>query len=355
MLIEREVEFAIKFRMRCEFCRAGNWLAAEDYVGSAESMMNCTSCGDEFNFGPALIELTDAEDPALDDAVLPRLAWYHSSTEPEWPSLTKPIPVDQPRRLRESGWREDQLKRHQTKWENQAIHLGTYEAAMDSMLRRMRNQGDQDSLFYLHRVRLRSDLMIERGWRDENSAEAAKVTTFDLEDLGVDGIRYLNAYEAIGSLSLAVVRSAIASTQHVVLPVAAIVGEPDEDTVVQLRALRDKVQAVVAAPAGDAVTPLAKLRQKRNVQNGKVAPVVPPQAYDGIREMEAFAADRYLQGLSPVTREDFLRSLKSPKADGSYESDRAWLEKFMGLAALLTRSGEVQQALASQPWKPISV
>jgi hypothetical protein len=62
MLIEREVEFASKFRIRCEFCRAGNWLTAEDYVGSAESMMNCTSCGDEFNFGPALIELTDAED-----------------------------------------------------------------------------------------------------------------------------------------------------------------------------------------------------------------------------------------------------------------------------------------------------
>jgi hypothetical protein len=66
-------------------------------------------------------------------------------------------PVDQLRRLRESGWREDQLKRHQKKWENQAIHLGTYEAAIDSMLRRMRNQGDQDSVFYLHRVRLRSD------------------------------------------------------------------------------------------------------------------------------------------------------------------------------------------------------
>lgn len=61
--------------MRRVSCKAGNWLSAEDYVGSPESMMACTNCGDEFNFGPAVIALTDGEDPPLNDAVLPKLAW----------------------------------------------------------------------------------------------------------------------------------------------------------------------------------------------------------------------------------------------------------------------------------------
>ena len=44
----------------------------------------------------------------------------------------------------------------------------------------------------------------------------------------IDGIRYLNAHEAIGSLSLAVVRNAIESTQNVTVPDAGLAGPPDE-------------------------------------------------------------------------------------------------------------------------------
>jgi hypothetical protein len=57
-----------------------------------ESMMKCTSCGDDFNFGPAVIELADPEDPALDDMTVPQLAWYHTTTDPDWPRSSKYIP-----------------------------------------------------------------------------------------------------------------------------------------------------------------------------------------------------------------------------------------------------------------------
>ncbi|MET3142528.1 UNVERIFIED_ORG: hypothetical protein ABIB13_002245 [Arthrobacter sp. UYEF2] len=349
MLIERPVDFANGFRMCCVNCRASNWLSPEEYAESPESMMNCSSCGDAFNFGPAVIELADAEDPALDDTAVPQLAWYHTTTDPEWPGPSKIIPEGQLQGLRAIGWREDQLKRHQKKWENQAIHLGTYEAAIDSMLRRMRNQDDQHSVFYLHRVRLRPDLVIEPGWRDENSAQAASVTTFDLASQGIDGIRYLNAYEAIGSLSLAVVHNSIESTQRIVLPIAPIVGKPDEDVLAQLGVLRDQVCTTFAEHLDDELTPLAKLRQGRAAQTGKAAAMVPLEVYGVIRKMEALAADNYLQGLSPVAKDNFLRSLHSPGPGATYEKDRAWLEKFMGLAALLTHHEEVQQFLTVQP------
>lgn len=245
---------------------------------------------------------------------------------------------------------EDRVEGFRRRHENQAIHVGTYEAAVDSMLRRMRNQGDQGSVFYLHRVRLRPDLVIEPGWRDENTGEAAQITSFDLADHGIDGIRYLNAYEAIGSLSLAVVRNAIESTQKVTVPVAGLASRPDEKALKQLRALRDHVQEIVAKHSNDDLSPLAKLRRKHT---GRSAPLAPPGAYDRIRRLERFAAERCLAGLSPVAPEDFLRSVESPKPEGSYGMDRAWLEKFTGLAALLTRPEEVQSVLTSQPWKEI--
>jgi hypothetical protein len=198
MLIERRVDFANGYRMRYESCRASSWLAAEDYADSPEAMMTCSNCGEAFNFGPAVVDLRDAEDAALDDNRLPQLAWYHTTTEPGWPLPSKPITADELEALRKRGWPEERLDSYRRRHESQALHLGTYEAAIEPMLRRMRNQGDRNTQFYLHRVRLREALAIEPGWRDENSAEAAALTSIDLAIQGVDVIRYLNAYESIG-------------------------------------------------------------------------------------------------------------------------------------------------------------
>lgn len=338
--------------MRCVHCSFINSLSAEDYVGSAEAMMACTKCGDDFNFGPAVIALTNSEDPALDDAALPKLAWYHTTTDPEWPRSMKPLADDELQHLRERArWSEDQIERYRIPRENQAIHLGTYEAAVDSMLRRMRNQGDQQSVFYLHRVRLRPDVVIEPGRRDENSAIAAKITIFDLANDGVDGIRYLNAYEAIGSLSLAVVREVIESTQSVVLPVSELVSPPDNQTLMHLRSLRDEVSATVARHSNNALTPLDKLRQRsRHLAHQPTKSLVPPEAYNGIRMMEQFAADLYLENMSAVAKDVLLRSLQSPRPEDSYHQDSAWLEKFIGLSMLLTQPNAVQEIARNRPW-----
>lgn len=152
-----------------------NCLSGEDYVTSPGSMMTCTSCRNEFNFGRAVIALTDSDDPALDDSALPQFAWYHSTTDPEWPRMRKPLTDDVLLHLRvRARWSDERIERYRIPRENQAIHLGTYEAAVDSMLRRMRNEGDQDSVFYLRRVSLRPDVVIEQGWGDEDSAAAEK-------------------------------------------------------------------------------------------------------------------------------------------------------------------------------------
>lgn len=198
------------------------------------------------------------------------------------------------------------------------------------MLRRMRNENDQGSIFCLHRVRLRSDLVFEPGWRDENSA---KVTTFDLVDQGIDGIRCLNAYEAIGSLSLAVVRNAIESDAA-----RRCAGRGDRHTA---RCKHPQPAPRTAGSGAHHRSPacgghpdtLDRLRQKLITQIGNAVFLTRPEAPDAIRELKRFVVDLCLSGLSPVARDDFLRSLCSPKPEDAYEKDRAWLEKFMGLAA----------------------
>ncbi|WP_437773502.1 hypothetical protein [Arthrobacter sp. KNU40] len=82
-------------------------------------------------------------------------------------------------------------------------------------------------------------------------------------------------------------------------------------------------------------------------------PLAPPEAYDDIRKIEQFAADLYLKDLSPVARDALLRSLQSPRPEDSYEQDRAWLEKFIGLAALLTQPDAVQEIVRNRPWRQI--
>jgi hypothetical protein len=46
----------------------------------------------------------------------------------------------------------DAAQRIRARYESQALHLGTYEATVESMLRRMCDQDDGGPQFYLYRV-----------------------------------------------------------------------------------------------------------------------------------------------------------------------------------------------------------
>ena len=76
------------------------------------------------------------------------------------------------------------------------------------MLRRMRDQDNANSQFYLHRVSL--DLTpqdINVGFRDENHEDANQLLHNELGSLRA--VRYLNVREAPGSISVAINPTAI--------------------------------------------------------------------------------------------------------------------------------------------------
>ena len=86
--------------------------------------------------------LRDADDPVLNDEMALRVAWYHTSTDPELASPRPPADAggrpNSSARVIPDDVADGVRERH----ENQALHLGTYEAAIESMLRKMRDEDD---------------------------------------------------------------------------------------------------------------------------------------------------------------------------------------------------------------------
>lgn len=187
-------------------------LSAVDYEAEInEAHIPCSHCGGSIHFGRAVVALRDLNDSALENGQLNRLPWYHTSTSPDWPSLT--YEEQQRERLRDVRHVTDEQIATRS---GLALHVGTYEAAIENVLRRMHDQDDRDSRFFLYLVALNLDpTRVEAGYRDENEQHAARLSEAELRDEGLQAVRYLNIYESSGSLSLAVIADAIAAVQVV--------------------------------------------------------------------------------------------------------------------------------------------
>jgi hypothetical protein len=168
-----------------------------------------------------------------------------------------------------------------------ALHLGTYEAAIENMLRRMRNQADARSTFYLHRVQV--DIApgrINQGLRDENDEPAADIDVSDIDRDGLDAIRYLNAWEATGCVSLAVKPEAITTIQTIE---AAPAGPYNLDPVII--GLVEPFSARLTSASSDGRVPLADYKVAAQVDDALAAhflpdanPVVIDHFQDAVRD-----------------------------------------------------------------------
>jgi hypothetical protein len=131
---------------------------------------------------------------------------------------------------------------------HKALHVGSYESAIENMLRRMLNQDDRGGVFYLHRVALNlcpGDL--NDGIRDENHEPASQLDLDDLKREGLRAIRYLNVWEASGTVSLAIDPGVIESIQTLRLPAAALAPEIPNDLLPALKAVETALADAAAA------------------------------------------------------------------------------------------------------------
>jgi hypothetical protein len=202
-----------------------------------------------------------------------------------------------------------------------ALHVGTYEAAVHNMLRRIRDQADQRSQFYLYRVRLKPSVVVREGWLVDPSNFVGDVGLDEVCPPGVDVARYLNYHEDPGGLSLALGRDAIASVQRIAVPL------PDtwDDGWV-----RDAVAALEGVSG--TVVPAT----------GKLARFMRPPSSRAVlgRELGAFLAGRL-----PVNLQD---QFASAAAFAEGEDPEQWARRTSGLFDLIDDPTRVLAALDQQ-------
>ncbi|MBG6181903.1 hypothetical protein [Arthrobacter sp. CAN_A1] len=370
MLIERTVNFAHGYRVKCPSCSTEQWLTAEEYAANAAAGSTCSNCHGAIDLGPSSIALRNPNDLALCDRAVSRLAWYHTTDQFDWPASEKPLETSVVEHFLERvRMSDEELDAYRLIHENQALHIGTYEAALESMLRRMREQDAQDQQFYLFRVGLREGLEIESCWRDENTSPAAKITSADLIDQGIDAIRYLNAHESVGSISMAVLRGGIESVQKLALPVRELELPSNLSVIKQLREIRKEISIIleehekskferadqerkrIEAWGGRELTRVEAM--KRKMWEIQSPPPIPKEASEALMRMRGVVAFNYIKDLPTVSKNNFLLSLHGPSIHGTEDGDVIWLEKFMGLAALLTQHQQVRRTLFCQPWRAV--
>lgn len=128
-LIERSVSFRYGYNMTCEHCDGITPLTADTYHRERHhARIKCARCPADIHYGPCALTLRDADDPVLNDETALRAAWYHTSTAPGWPPRDRRLTPEQAEfisRVTSDDVADSIRQRH----ENQALHLGTYEAA----------------------------------------------------------------------------------------------------------------------------------------------------------------------------------------------------------------------------------
>lgn len=215
MIQERAIDFNRLRTMRCGSCgqvfklncvRLENW-----YLGNEV----CPECGLDGTKTESVGPYIDENDPVLNDAQLPLVYWYHSSLNPNWPDGDLD-PVEQltPQMVDLMGG-QAVADAWAARQRNKALHLGTFEAAVHNVFRRVDHLDEAGKPFYLFRVRLRADALIRARWQYEEFNWAGDVDRDDICPRPVEVTRYLNETEDPGSFSLAVRPEAIASTQRI--------------------------------------------------------------------------------------------------------------------------------------------
>ncbi|KFZ77002.1 hypothetical protein ED92_38495 [Amycolatopsis sp. MJM2582] len=347
-LAERPVTFNYDYNMACSACPALTPLTSTDYHQQInQAHIACHGCGASIHFGRAVMALRDAADPALDDGYLTGVAWYHTSTYSDWPVGSRTMPaatLDAHREHMSSEAAENARARH----ENQALHVGTYEAAIESMLRRMSDQDDGGAQFFLYRVALRVlDLVVERGWRDENTEHAARLSQDDLGD--ADVVRYLNLFESPGSISLAIRPSAIAATQQIALPVDTLRDGVEPSLLAEVGAVRIEHERREAERLRHGPSPLDLLRRKVEARRDAIAGLIPTVRQKNLPQpLHQLLVDRYLPGVSEPVRERFTSAMRAwHGAQETLVGDADYVTRFASMAPILTRHQEVRQLIAA--------
>lgn len=223
MGFERKVDFSRLRNMRCEKCGHEEKFSHDWMDAWSQGDIGCPSCGITSDHPQRARYTYDFSDIACDRERITELNWYHTSVLKDWPSRNfDPLSV-YPKDARENivkNMSGVKMESWLTEQKAKALHVGTFEAALENMLRRMEDQGDSNSQFYLYRVNLRDNSPVSSAVNKEPASIFGDV---HFDKLGVDHseiYRYVNSHEDPSSISLALTVDSIASVQRVSIPIS---------------------------------------------------------------------------------------------------------------------------------------
>ena len=216
--MERPINFFRKRHMLCGQCGL-RWVVDLDWMDLWEQALEkCPGCGVTCELESAPRVTVDPDDLALRDDRVSQLAWYHTSTQPDWPARDFDPAGKLTKQTRQMMGGDDRVAQWADRQRAKALHVGTYETAVHNMLRRIDDQADHGSQFYLYRVYLKHAIAVRQGWLIDPSNFVGDVALDEVCPPGVDVARYLNYHEDPGGLSLALGRGVVAATQRVTIP-----------------------------------------------------------------------------------------------------------------------------------------
>ena len=288
--------------------------------------VRCAQCGYTFPAVPDTVIARDPDDRILNADTVATVSWFHTTTHQHWPPP--------------QAWGADA----------RALHLGTYESAVEMMLYRMANQSDADKPFYLHRVTIKPATPIDPiVGDDDGEGFTGFVPLASITGAGFTVRRYFNAKEHRGAISLAVAPEAIATIQTVALPVAASVGTPDPavsaaaayaDTA--CAAVRDVIPDDVARAELSAFDKLMGRTPEAAVL--KIVGAMTGAAHDAISKR---TQRTYLTGAGDGVGEKMRAAVDA--TPGARATAQGWHETYRRLVAAVVNPGAVMAAVANQP------
>ena len=317
--------------MRCGSC-AHEWPVTAEWIDRFnQALETCPACGTDCQGEDRPDFCVAPDEPLHNDDVTREHYWYHSSTHSNWPDKDFDPAVGltdvTKRRMEAASGTRGAVERWASRQKSKALHLGSYEAAVENMFRRMRNQGDDGTQFYLYRVHLTRDCLIEPGIHPEptnwlGDADLAEVCRPDVQVL-----RYVNVHEDPSSVSIAIALNAIHAVQGMAIPLQV---DKSDTRIVEAIARLRKAASETPPPPGEKPE---RLRWQ-----------LPSPLTSEARRLETEIA----AGLSPALKDTF--SVEFNETD--FGSNPALFPaKLIGLAHLVTDTQAILRALDAQPWR----
>ena len=332
-MIERAIDFERLRGMRCVSC-SYEWQADAEWLDLFhQGFETCPECGVDCRIEERPDFWVLPHDPSQDDSMVRDLYWYHTSTHSNWPDRTFDPAAGLTEKTKQKYLRLGTdglaLDRWVQRQQGKALHLGTYEASIENMLRRISDQDNADDQFHLYRVRLNPSAVVEPGVHKEPTNWVGDVHLSDLCSPCTNAFRYVNTHEDPSSVSLAVTVDAIQAVQGIRIPLAVVGTHP------WITSAGARLMDAASLPAPRPVTTLDRLRR-----------TAPSPVLDEARKLEVEVADTLPLGLRRRLHVKF-------DAENLALDPCEFPRKLLAMAALITDPLGVLELLEAEPWREV--